>query len=628
MAYSPVTKSCKRPRSIQSEHRVFHTSWEEEYLFVECPKDKATCLLCKEKVNVLKRYNLERHYKTRHSDFAENFPMSSKPRSAKVASLKQALLSQQKLFLCQMKESEAVTEASFQICYLLAKHKKPFTDAELVKKCFLSAADILFAHYPNKSNIMKEIGALQLSDSTCTRRIESMGDNVLAQVIKAVKMSPFFSIAVDESTDVGDVARLMIWVRYLEQEIIPKEELLCLLPLHGHTRGEDVLASMCNFFESHHLPLNNLVSITTDGAPSMIGHEKGFVSLLRKKLQSSTLIDYHCIIHQEALCAKIKQGQLNDVMKQVVRIVNFIRAKALNHRLFKLLLRDAECEHADLLLHTEVRWLSKGRVLERFITLLPEIEQFVISRGQSFPELYDLQWLTMLRFLCDIFSHLNSLNLALQGRQKLVSSMMSAIYSFESKLELFREQLNDGDLTHFPKLQALTQRVEKAQEMLFSLNLCVYLEEMSGNIKRRFSQFRVLTPLFRLIENPWMVSARNLEAVELLGLKRAHAEMELIDMQYSSVLESSFLGREPEDFWKSVPSEKFPLLFTLAQRILTMFGSTYVCECSFSTMGVLKNKLRNKLTDAHLDHLLRLALSEKVPEYKKLIADMKCKISA
>ncbi|XP_078509146.1 general transcription factor II-I repeat domain-containing protein 2B-like [Lissotriton helveticus] len=628
MAYSPVSKACKRPRSIQSEHRTFREAWEEEYLFVECPKEKATCLLCKEKVNVLKRYNLERHYRTRHSGFTANFPLNSKLRSAKVASLKQALLSQQKIFLCQMKESEAVTEASFKICYLLAKHKKPFTDAELMKQCFLSAAEILFDSYTNKASILKEIGALQLSDSTCARRIEAMGQNVKEQVIQAVRESPFFSIALDESTDIGDVAQLLVWVRYLDQSLHPKEELLCLLPLHGHTRGEDVLNSMCNYFNTNDIPLNTLVSITTDGAPAMVGHDRGFVSMLKKKLIGQTVIDYHCIIHQEVLCAKLKHGELNNVLKGAVKIVNFIRAKALNHRLFKAMLQESEAEETDILMHTDVRWLSKGKVLERFIALLPEIVLFVNSRGQSFPELTNVKWLVMLHFLTDLFTHFNTLNLTLQGKQQLVCSLMNGIYAFESKLVLFKEQLDDSDFTHFPKLLAVMQRFPEAQEILANLDPGACLEEISGEIKRRFSQFRALTPLFRLVENPWMVSARNLDVVALIGMERAQAELELIDMQHNSALEASFLGQPPEEFWKIVPPDQFPLLVTVAQKVLCMFGSTYACECSFSTMGLLKSKLRNKLTDIHLEQLLRLAVSTLVPEYRKLIGDMKCKISS
>ncbi|KAJ1187825.1 hypothetical protein NDU88_004595 [Pleurodeles waltl] len=244
-----------------------------------------------------------------------------------------------------------------------------------------------------------------------------MGENVQEQVIEAVRESPFFSIAMDESTDIGDVAQLLVWVRYLEKSLYPKEEVLCLLPLQGHTRGEDILDSICKYFETHHIPLDNLVSITTDGAPAIVGHDRGFVSLLKKKLTEQTVRDYHCIIHQHILCAKLKHGELNIVLKLAVKIVNFIRAKALNHRLFKAVLQDSEAGYTDLLMHTEVRWLSKGKVLEQLIALLPEIEHFVNSRGQSFPELKDVKWVIMLHFLSDLFAHFNALNLMLQGKQ-------------------------------------------------------------------------------------------------------------------------------------------------------------------------------------------------------------------
>ncbi|KAJ1176848.1 hypothetical protein NDU88_002115 [Pleurodeles waltl] len=168
-----------------------------------------------------------KHYKTRHARYTENFPLHSKLRSATVALLKQSLLSQLKLFLWEMKESEAVTEASFKICFLLAKHKKPFTEAELVKKCFLSATEILFENYSIKASIVKEINALQQYDSTCAHGIGAMGENVQEQVIKAVTESPFFSMVMDESTDIGDVAQLLVWVRYLDQSFHLKEELLC-----------------------------------------------------------------------------------------------------------------------------------------------------------------------------------------------------------------------------------------------------------------------------------------------------------------------------------------------------------------------------------------------------------------
>ena len=73
--------------------------------------------------------------------------------------------------------------------------------------------------------------------------------------------------------------------------------------------------------------LSNLVSVCTDGAPSMIGKHEGFVALLRRELpDSDTLMSFHCILHQQNLCAK--SALLSDTLNGVVGIVNYIRANA------------------------------------------------------------------------------------------------------------------------------------------------------------------------------------------------------------------------------------------------------------------------------------------------------------
>lgn len=45
---------------------------DDEHFFVEF-SGKATCLICKEKVAVLKEYNLKRHYWTRHGEQYEKY---------------------------------------------------------------------------------------------------------------------------------------------------------------------------------------------------------------------------------------------------------------------------------------------------------------------------------------------------------------------------------------------------------------------------------------------------------------------------------------------------------------------------------------------------------------------------
>nr|CAH7751597.1 unnamed protein product [Callosobruchus chinensis]CAH7754313.1 unnamed protein product [Callosobruchus chinensis] len=56
-------------------------------------------------------------------------------------------------------------------------------------------------------------------------------------------------------------------------------------------------------------------------------------------------------------------------MKRIINIVNFIQAKELNYRKFTSLLEELRSDYSDVILHTSVRWLSEGKVLEMFFSL-------------------------------------------------------------------------------------------------------------------------------------------------------------------------------------------------------------------------------------------------------------------
>ena len=118
------------------------------------------------------------------------------------------------------------------------------------------------------------------------------------------------------------------------------EELVKLEPSMGTTTGQDILDGFLRSVAEMNLDLNRLVSVTTDGAPTMIGCKNGFVSLLDKHLKDNainhTLLKLHCIIHQEALCDK--SVTFGDAMNVVVKAVNLILSRGLNHREFRSLL--------------------------------------------------------------------------------------------------------------------------------------------------------------------------------------------------------------------------------------------------------------------------------------------------
>ena len=60
-----------------------------------------------------------------------------------------------------------------------------------------------------------------------------------------------------------------------------------------------------------------------------------------------------------------------------IKIVNFIKSRPLHSRLFATLCTEMGAEHQQLLLHTKVRWLSRGRVLIRLFELRFEVKVFL-----------------------------------------------------------------------------------------------------------------------------------------------------------------------------------------------------------------------------------------------------------
>lgn len=289
-------------------------------------------------------------------------------------------------------EQEKCAETSLRISWIIAKNMIPFFHSEVIKLCLLEAANTLFE---NKKEISETFKKIPLSRNTVAVKIESCSRSVQENILHDLLKAKFFSLALAESTDISDISQMAVYVRYLWKSEF-KEELLTLLPLHDHTTGEilSLFKNLQKFMESNNLLFDNILSITTDGAPAMTGKVNGFIALMRNL--NSKIISFHCIIHQSVLCAKLSKN-LKNVMTIVMKIVNYLRShSALQHRLLRSFLQECDSEYIDLLIHNDVRWLSKGNVLNRLICLLPEIRNFLESRNTKIANEY-FQFLSNIR---------------------------------------------------------------------------------------------------------------------------------------------------------------------------------------------------------------------------------------
>ena len=86
-----------KKRKVDSECRVFNEKWAEKYFFVKADNNTANCLIWSEKIAVLKEYNLQHHYETKHQ--SKYSKLLDKLPTEKFQSMKLNLQGQRGLFV-------------------------------------------------------------------------------------------------------------------------------------------------------------------------------------------------------------------------------------------------------------------------------------------------------------------------------------------------------------------------------------------------------------------------------------------------------------------------------------------------------------------------------------------------
>ncbi|KAG6931716.1 GTF2I repeat domain containing 2B, partial [Chelydra serpentina] len=100
-----------------------------------------------------------------------------------------------------------------------------------------------------------------------------------------------------------------------------------------------------------------------------------------------------------------------------------------------------DSSYNDIPLHSNIWWLSRGKVLVRFANCFDAIKAFLSEKGQIYPELDDDKWLCKLMFLTDITAHLNKFNLCLRGAGQTVLDLYKTWKAFVVKLAVFSRDI-------------------------------------------------------------------------------------------------------------------------------------------------------------------------------------------
>ena len=92
----------------------------------------------------------------------------------------------------------------------------------------------------------------------------------------------------------------------------------------------------------------------------------------------------------------------------------------------------------------------------------------------------------------------------------------------------------------------------------------------------------------------------------------------LTDLQCDTVLKEKFNSLKLDEFYASLSTAIYPNIQKMAQRMLVLFGSTYVCELTFSMMNTNNASHRSQLSDEHLRSTLRIVTTKLAPDFDAL----------
>ena len=554
-------------------------------------EERPLCLLCLKTLaaDSMRPNKLKRHLETIHPSNADK-PLDFFKR--KLSEYRQ----QEHRFVKTASVKNNALLASYKVAYRIAQCKKPHTIAEDL--ILPAALDMVSTMLDEKS--AEKLKAVPLSNDTVARRISDISDDLEEQLTEKLK-DKRFALQVDEATDSNKDCLLIAYVRFVTSESLYEDLLFCKY-ITSRATADELFKLLDSYLTEHGLKWENCIGVCTDGAHTMAGKKQGLQALIKRVSPNAQWT--HCVIHREALASRQMSPELNDVLTDVIRVVNFIKTRPLKARLFSTLCDEMGATHSAVLFHSEARWLSRGKVLSRVFQLREEIRVFLEDEGMHdvATKFNDEQFLMKLAYLSDVFGKLNELNLQLQGRDTHLPHLADKISAFTRKLEMWGRRLDQGNIDFFENLSEFAETSDSCATTVIPC-LQEHISSLRGFFQKYFPDN---SAQYDWLRNPFNAAVpADFSSAE---------EDQFIEMTSDSTLRMRFTAQTLTEFWLGVEREH-PLIGQRAVGVLLPFATSYLCEIGFSAVASLKTKYRSRL---NIEHDLRVAVSSLQPRFEKM----------
>lgn len=580
---------------------MFQKEWENEFLFSVNVLNKIACLVCYREIKNITHSGLKRHYENCHSQF---LTVAGNERAELVKKLKDdfRIYYTRILYFANNKTNNSLDsqpsvssvqlKASYAVALALAKNVRPFEDGDFFKEMCLSVLQ-LFGVAGLKLEAL--IVGLPLSAKTITRRTDDIGEFLKSETNQRIKNAKYISLCIDESVNQDRSRNMIICIKTVDNDFRTVEEFLKLESLSCSVSGKDIHES----FERNIVPLINvkkLSAIWVDGGPLFVGENEGFVRHLLKSSGIEIPIFQRIMLKQSLFSKTIGLKESVKMAGSIVKRLGEATTQSTKSNDLNLFLTELNTEFGDCLSLAEVKWLSRGKILQRLLELRGEIIIFLEAQDdcpddvELLNSLNNSKFLLDLAFLCDITVHFNNLNTVLQGKENNMCDALHAFNQFSRRLQLLASQIESQNMENFPHIRAVINQFPCTNSVSV---LGEELETILDDFRSRFQDFAKIEWILNIYNDPLTCSSTNFPTNIQLELSVMRQDPQL-------PLENGI------DFWKNICPVKYPETRDVVLKLYSMFSTTQVSDSILTTMVQIKGKFRRNMTSNRLDTLLRI----------------------
>ncbi|KAL9673012.1 hypothetical protein QQ045_029265 [Rhodiola kirilowii] len=454
------------------------------------------------------------------------------------------------------------------------------------------------------------------TSSTIQKQIVNIiGNKVRAKIREEVGESKF-CILVDEALDVANTEKMAIILRFVDCKGFVRERFFKLVSVVD-TRSQTLKDEISRILAQYDLNEENMRGQGYDGASNMSGQFNGLQALFLKDCPYAYYV--HCFAHRLQLTLNYVAKEVPDVWQffsTLTMIVNFVDSSGKRHSMLKSHRKE---EIQDLLaVGTLETGLAEakgiGKALKKFnfvycLLLMHEVMMITEFLSQAFQ-----------RKEIDI---LNAIHYLSMTKGKLQTMRDGGWDSLIMKIETFclEHGISMLDMSAPYKKGARDNERNITNEHYFQVNILYAVIDLQlMELEKRFPETSMeLLGLSASFDPHNGFQAFKPEDVCKLASKFypsdfTSCDMDILQMEcgffpsdieqdsrFTNMTSISDLCRLLVESRKSI---YFPMIYRLICLILTLPISTTTTERAFSSMKIIKNNLRNTMSDEFLDDLM------------------------